>query len=177
MPGNFAARLGDPFAGTNITMGSMTILIGFGGASAPTHDPCVKANPCKCGNTGQKGSPVLPLLGAKVLVDETDFALPCAALPLIWSRTYSSYVNAERGGACGLLGYGWYLSSCDMRIELQSGRPVFFDDTGRMITFMEPLPPGGILYSPNEDLWLLRGGEGAPVPWRAEGPAFAHVPP
>ncbi len=120
------------------------------------------------------GSPVNPSLGAKVLTNEIDFALPSAAMPLVWSRTYSSYVNAKQGGACGVLGYGWYLPSCDVRLDLQSGRTLLFDATGRTITFLEPLLPGGKLYSQSEGFWLLRGGKN--VPWSKEA-AWQHVSP
>jgi RHS repeat-associated protein len=174
MPGQFAARLGDPTSAVAILMGSPTIHIGMAGAGSVSCSPSPK-NKDQCGC--ETGNPVSPLLGAKILVGETDFALPSAALPLVWSRTYSSYVNAEHGGACGVLGYGWYLFSCDTRLDLQSRQTLLFDAAGRTITFPEPLPPGGILHSPTEGIWLLRGGEGAPVPWRTENPAFGHVPP
>jgi|GEM_PF-211000 len=127
-----------------------------------------------CPGSEAVGSPVNPSLGAKVLANEIDFALPCAAMPLVWSRTYSSYVNAKQGGACGVLGYGWYLSSIDVRLDLQSGLTLLFDAMGRTITFLEPLLPGGKLYSQSEDSWLLRGGENAP--WHKEA-TWQQIPP
>ncbi|MDR2031872.1 MAG: DUF6531 domain-containing protein, partial [Azoarcus sp.] len=130
------------------------------------------------------GSPVNPLLGAKVLPGETDFALPAAALPLVWQRTYSSYVNAEHGGACGVLGHGWHVPT-EFRLELQTQRTLLHDTHGRVITFDEALPPGAILHSPSEGLWLLRGGATKDTPEGADAgtlPAWArkavwsHVP-
>jgi RHS repeat-associated protein len=119
------------------------------------------------------GSPVNPSLGAKVLSNETDFALPSASLPVVWSRTYSSYVNAEHGGACGVLGYGWHLALCDIRLELQAERTLLFDAYGRTITFPEALTPGAALHSRSESLWLLRGAETAA--WHEET-AWRHIP-
>ncbi|WP_375577543.1 DUF6531 domain-containing protein, partial [Paracidovorax oryzae] len=146
------------------------------------------------------GNPVNPSLGAKVLTgaDELDFALP-GPLPLAWQRVYSSYVNAEHGAACGLLGYGWKLP-LELRLRLEPDRAVLFDASGRAITFEEPLLPGQALYSSSEDLWLLRGGgmaDGHPgatesttdpnssstrtstpaelLPW-AQQPRWSHVP-
>jgi hypothetical protein len=86
-----------------------------------------------------------------------DFALPAAALPLVWQRTYSSYVNAEHGGACGVLGHGWHVPT-EYRLEPQAQRTLLHDTHGRVITFDEALPSGAILHSPSEGLWLLRGG-------------------
>ncbi|WP_231502209.1 RHS repeat-associated core domain-containing protein [Paracidovorax avenae] len=127
-------------------------------------------------------------LGAKVLTgaDELDFALP-GPLPLAWQRVYSSYVNAEHGAACGLLGYGWKLP-LELRVVLQDERAVLFDASGRAITFDEVLEPGRALYSSSENLWLMRGGgmvgadtATAPAiptelqPW-AQQPRWSHVP-
>ena len=136
------------------------------------------------------GNPVNPSLGAKVLTgaDELDFALPGPLpLPLAWQRVYSSYVNAEHGAACGLLGYGWKLP-LELRVVLQEERAVLFDATGRAITFDEALEPGQALYSSSENLWLMRGGGmvGADTstasalpaelqPW-AQQPRWSHVP-
>ncbi|WP_442854077.1 DUF6531 domain-containing protein, partial [Acidovorax sp. Leaf76] len=99
--GKPAARLGDLTKhGGPITQGSLTVLIGSQGGIACSTCPGGKAI----------GSPVNPTLGAKVLVgaEDLDFALP-GPMPLVWQRQYSSYVNAEHGGDCGLLGYGWKL--------------------------------------------------------------------
>ncbi|BFO56442.1 RHS repeat-associated core domain-containing protein [Acidovorax sacchari] len=149
MSGKPAARQGDMTKdGGPIVQGSATVLIGSAGG--------VACSVCPGGMA--VGNPVNPALGAKVLTgaDELDFALP-GPLPLAWQRVYSSYVNAEHGAACGLLGYGWKLP-LELRLRLESDRAVLFDASGRAITFDEALQPGQALYSSSEDLWLLRGG-------------------
>nr|WP_258165689.1 DUF6531 domain-containing protein [Paracidovorax oryzae] len=149
MSGKPAARQGDlTKKGGPIVQGSATVLIGSAGGVACSECPGGMA----------VGNPVNPSLGAKVLTgaDELDFALP-GPLPLAWQRVYSSYVNAEHGAACGLLGYGWKLP-LELRLRLEPDRAVLFDASGRAITFEEPLLPGQALYSSSEDLWLLRGG-------------------
>ncbi|EFA7284230.1 RHS repeat family protein, partial [Escherichia coli] len=84
MGGKPAARQGDMTRkGLDIVQGSAGVLIG-----APTGVAC-----SVCPNSPieeQKGNPVNPLLGAKVLPGETDLALP-GPLPFILSRAYSSY--------------------------------------------------------------------------------------
>ncbi len=84
MSGKPAARQGDMTRkGLDIVQGSAGVLIG-----APTGVAC-----SVCPNSPieeQKGNPVNPLLGAKVLPGETDLALP-GPLPFILSRAYSSY--------------------------------------------------------------------------------------
>ncbi|WP_234385099.1 RHS repeat-associated core domain-containing protein [Paracidovorax avenae] len=178
MSGKPAARQGDlTRKGGPIVQGSATVLIGSAGG--------VACSVCPGGMA--VGNPVNPALGAKVLTgaDELDFALP-GPLPLAWQRVYSSYVNAEHGAACGLLGYGWKLP-LELRLRLESDRVVLFDASGRAITFDEALQPGQALYSSSEDLWLLRGGgmAGSPAPsstpaellsW-AQQPRWPHVPP
>ncbi|AVT07096.1 RHS repeat-associated core domain-containing protein [Paracidovorax avenae] len=154
MSGKPAARQGDMTQkGGPIVQGSATVLIGSAGG--------VACSVCPGGMA--VGNPVNPALGAKVLTgaDELDFALP-GPLPLAWQRVYSSYVNAEHGAACGLLGYGWKLP-LELRVVLQDERTVLFDASGRAITFDEALQPGQALYSSSEDLWLLRGGGVADV--------------
>ncbi|AVT00389.1 sugar-binding protein [Paracidovorax avenae] len=177
MSGKPAARQGDlTKKGGPIVQGSATVLIGSAGG--------VACSVCPGGMA--VGNPVNPALGAKVLTgaDELDFALP-GPLPLAWQRVYSSYVNAEHGAACGLLGYGWKLP-LELRLVLQDERAVLFDASGRAITFEEPLQPGQALHSSSEDLWLLRGGgmagSTAPsstpaelLPW-AQQPRWSHVP-
>ncbi|AVS71750.1 sugar-binding protein [Paracidovorax avenae] len=177
MSGKPAARQGDlTRKGGPIVQGSATVLIGSAGG--------VACSVCPGGMA--VGNPVNPALGAKVLTgaDELDFALP-GPLPLAWQRVYSSYVNAEHGVACGLLGYGWKLP-LELRVVLQDERTVLFDASGRAITFDEALQPGQALYSSSEDLWLLRGGgmagSTAPssmpaelLPW-AQQPRWSHVP-
>lgn len=84
MSGKPAARQGDMTRkGLDIVQGSAGVLIG-----APTGVAC-----SVCPNSPieeQKGHPVNPVLGAKVLPGETDLALP-GPLPFILSRAYSSY--------------------------------------------------------------------------------------
>ncbi|WP_029413739.1 phosphocholine-specific phospholipase C [Paracidovorax oryzae] len=177
MSGKPAARQGDlTKKGGPIVQGSATVLVGSAGGVA-----CAV-----CPGGMAVGHPVNPALGAKVLTgaDELDFALP-GPLPLAWQRVYGSYVNAEHGAACGLLGYGWKLP-LELRLRLESDRVVLFDASGRVITFDEALQPGQALYSSSEDLWLLRGGDlaGSPapsstpaelLPW-AQQPRWSHVP-
>ncbi|WP_225977177.1 RHS repeat-associated core domain-containing protein [Paracidovorax avenae] len=179
MSGKPAARQGDlTKKGGPIVQGSATVLIGSAGGVACSECPGGMA----------VGNPVNPSLGAKVLTgaDELDFALP-GPLPLAWQRVYSSYVNAEHGAACGLLGYGWKLP-LELRVVLQEERAVLFDASGRAITFDEVLEPGQALYSSSENLWLMRGGgmvvadtSSAPAiptelqPW-AQQPRWSHVP-
>ena len=162
MPGKPAARQGDAVSHGLIVQGSNTVLIGTQGGIACSVCPGGMA----------VGSPVNPALGAKVLTDETDFALPAPVLPLIWTRAYSSYVNPEHGGACGLLGYGWTLPT-EYRLDIQPERTLLFDTAGRAITFPETLAPGAALHSRSESLWLLRGAPDAP--W-AKDPAWRHIP-
>ena len=95
MTGQPAARISDTVKSGVIVTGSRTVLIGSQGGVA-----------CSVCPGGVKVSnPVNPQLGAKVLLDERelDFALP-GALPVAWQRQYSSYVNAEHGARCGVLG-------------------------------------------------------------------------
>lgn len=147
--GKPAARLGDlTESGGPITQGSLTVLIGSQGGIACSSCPGGKAI----------GSPVNPTLGAKVLMgaEDLDFALP-GPMPLVWQRQYSSYVNAEHGAECGLLGYGWKLPH-EISIELQATRTLMRDAGGRVITFGEPMNPGQSLHSDSEGLLLMRGG-------------------
>lgn len=150
MSGKPAARITDSVSGSKIVSGSRTVLIGSQGG--------VACSECPGGVT--VGSPVSPAQGAKILMgaSELDFALP-GAMPLAWQRQYSSYVNPEHGAPCGLLGHGWSLPG-EMRIVLRDDACVLFTTMGRAITF-DPLPEGGSIYSPSEDIWLLRGGAGA----------------
>ncbi|AVT06890.1 RHS repeat-associated core domain-containing protein [Paracidovorax avenae] len=176
MSGKPAARQGDlTKKGGPIVQGSATVLIGSAGGVACSECPGGMA----------VGNPVNPSLGAKVLTgaDELDFALP-GPLPLAWQRVYSSYVNAEHGAACGLLGYGWKLP-LELRLRLESDRAVLFDASGRAITFDEALQPGQALYSSSEDLWLLRGGgmaaanaaaDPAGIPNASTSPASSSTP-
>ena len=93
MTGKPAARIDDNVAYGKIVTGSLTVLIGSQGGVA-----------CSVCPGGKKvGSPVNPQLGAKVLsgASDLDFALP-GAMPLVWQRQYSSYVNAQHGGYCAI---------------------------------------------------------------------------
>ncbi|MET3480494.1 DUF6531 domain-containing protein, partial [Variovorax atrisoli] len=162
MSGKPAARITDSVSGGKIVSGSRTVLIGSQGGIA--------CSECPGGVT--VGNPVSPSLGAKVLMaePELDFALP-GAMPLVWQRQYSSYVNPEHGAPCGLLGHGWSLPA-QMHVELRDDACILFTSMGRVITF-DPLPEGGSVYSPSEDIWLMRGAPDAS--WRAL-PRFRHIP-
>ena len=131
MTGQPAARITDKVAKGVIVTGSATVLIGSQGGLA--------CSVCPGGVT--VANPVNPQLGAKVLVggEDLDFALP-GALPVVWQRQYSSYVSAEHGVACGLLGYGWKLPQ-QISVELRLDACLLLDAAGRVITF-DPLVPG-----------------------------------
>ncbi|MBP0714258.1 RHS repeat-associated core domain-containing protein [Burkholderia sola] len=147
MSGKPAARISDSVKGGKIITGSRTVLIGSQGGIA-----------CSVCPGGVKvGSPVNPQLGAKVLsgAADLDFALP-GAMPLVWQRQYSSYVNASEGGHCGILGYGWG-TSLELRLTVLPDATLLHDSQGRTITF-EALPVGESIHSPSEDIWLLRTG-------------------
>ncbi|MBK0116130.1 MULTISPECIES: DUF6531 domain-containing protein, partial [unclassified Delftia] len=169
MSGQPAARITDSVVKGKIVTGSLTVLIGSQGGLA--------CSVCPGGIT--VSSPVNPQLGAKVLLgaQDLDFALPSAALPVAWQRQYSSYVNPEHGAACGLLGHGWHLLQ-ELSIRLQEESTLLLDASGRVITFDQPLAPGGQLHSASEDIWLLRGGstepDGGTAPWAAN-PRWSHV--
>nr|WP_301011522.1 RHS repeat-associated core domain-containing protein [Halomonas sp.] len=100
------------------------------------------------------GSPVNPLLGAKLLPAETDFALP-APRPFVFSRGYLS-----SNGHVGVLGQGWSLPGETLAITLNDDACIIHDAQGRNITF-GPLPPGQARFSPTEQLWIRRGGVSA----------------
>ncbi|WP_240549183.1 RHS repeat-associated core domain-containing protein [Billgrantia antri] len=127
------------------------------------------------------GSPVNPLLGAKLLPAETDFALP-APRPFVFSRGYLS-ANAR----IGVLGQGWSVPGDELSLTLRDDACVIHDAQGRDITF-GALAPGQSRYSPTEQLWLRRGGEpaedgrdelgkdGESVRWQALPEALRHDP-
>ena len=127
MTGQPAARITDKVAKGVIVTGSATVLIGSQGGLA--------CSVCPGGVT--VANPVNPQLGAKVLVggEDLDFALP-GALPVVWQRQYSSYVNAEHGVACGLLGYGWKLPQ-QISLELSDQACLLLDAAGRVIRTAE----------------------------------------
>ncbi|MCK8147439.1 DUF6531 domain-containing protein, partial [Citrobacter sedlakii] len=95
MSGKPAARQGDAtLIGGPIVQGSAGVFIG-----APTGVAC---SVCPGGRTS--GSPVNPLLGAKVLPGETDTALP-GPLPFMLTRAYSSY-RTKTPAPSGIFGPG-----------------------------------------------------------------------
>ncbi|WP_318393139.1 DUF6531 domain-containing protein, partial [Enterobacter sp.] len=107
MSGKPAARQGDATAkGGPVVQGSAGVFIG-----APTGVAC---SVCPGGLTS--GSPVNPLLGAKVLPGETDMALP-GPLPFMLTRTYSSY-RTKTPAPAGLFGPGWK-APFDIRLQLR----------------------------------------------------------
>ncbi|EQA9056960.1 DUF6531 domain-containing protein, partial [Escherichia coli] len=148
MSGKPAARQGDMTRkGLDIVQGSAGVLIG-----APTGVAC-----SVCPNSPieeQKGNPVNPLLGAKVLPGETDLALP-GPLPFILSRAYSSY-RTRTPAPVGVFGPGWK-APFDIRLQVHERELILNDSGGRSIHF-EPLFPGEVSYSRSESLWLARGG-------------------
>jgi RHS repeat-associated protein len=150
MSGKPTARIDDKVKYARIVTGSRTVLIGTQGGVACSVCPGGKA----------VGNPVNPQLGAKVLsgASELDFALP-GAMPIVWQRQYSSYVNAQHGGYCGVLGYGWGLPT-DLRIKVEPSATLLHDSQSRTITF-DALAAGESIYSPSEDIWLLRSGRHA----------------
>jgi len=147
MSGKPAARIDDKVKYARIVTGSRTVLIGSQGG--------VACSVCPGGEA--VGNPVNPQLGAKVLsgASDLDFALP-GSMPLVWQRQYSSYVNAQHGGYCGVLGYGWGLP-LELRIKVEASATLLHDSQGRTITF-DALAAGESIYSPSEDIWLLRSG-------------------
>jgi RHS repeat-associated protein len=191
-----AARIGDPTEyGGPIVQGSLTVLFNNRNASRITDEtlfggPITSGSPnvligtqggvaCSVcpGGVAASANPVNPQLGAKVLLGEEDldFALP-GPMPVIWQRQYSSYVNAEHGAACGLLGHGWHLLT-EVTLELRENTLLLHDAAGRTITFEEPMPPGKAQYSRSEDIRLLRGGQndaGELPLWRFQK-RFAHI--
>ncbi|HHC4715034.1 RHS element core protein [Escherichia albertii] len=148
MSGKPAARQGDMTRkGLDIVQGSAGGLIG-----APTGVAC-----SVCPNSPveeQKGNPVNPLLGAKVLPGETDLALP-GPLSFILSRAYSSY-RTRTPAPVGVFGPGWK-APFDIRLQVHERELILNDSGGRSIHF-EPLFPGEISYSRSESFWLARGG-------------------
>lgn len=146
MSGKPAARRDDmTLKGGPIIHGSLTVLIGSQGGIA--------CSVCPGGKT--EGSPVNPLLGAKVLPGETDVFFP-GPLPFVVARDYSSY-QTDTPAPVGLLGPGWWLPT-EISL-LQSGAVLTVNDgKGRSIRF-ESLAPGEAAYSRSENLWIVRGGQ------------------
>ncbi|EHI8855380.1 RHS repeat protein [Escherichia coli] len=164
MGGKPAARQGDMTRkGLDIVQGSAGGLIG-----APTGVACSVCPTKK--DSPNYGSPVNPLLGAKVLPVETDLALP-GPLPFILFRAYSSY-RTRTPAPVGVFGPGWK-APFDIRLQIRDEGLILNDSGGRSIHF-EPLFPGEISYSRSESFWLARGGvlkqhKGHPLArlWRA----------
>ena len=126
MSGKPAARQDDMTqTGGSIVQGSAGVMIG-----APTGVAC---SVCPGGIT--YGPPVNPLLGAKVLPGETDFALP-GPLPFVLSRTYSSY-RTKTPAPSGIFGPGWK-APFDIRLQIRDEELILNDNGGRSIHF-EPL--------------------------------------
>ncbi len=145
MSGKPAARQGDMTQyGGPIVQGSAGVRIG-----APTGVAC---SVCPGGVTS--GNPVNPLLGAKVLPGETDFALP-GPLPFILSRTYSSY-RTKTPSPVGIFGPGWKMPA-DLRLHIRDNELILNDSGGRSIHF-EHLFPGEDGFSRSELFWLVRDG-------------------
>ncbi|EDT2961692.1 RHS repeat protein [Salmonella enterica subsp. enterica] len=142
MSGKPAARQGDMTQyGGPVVQGSAGVMIG-----APT------GGGCPGGITF--GNPVNPLLGAKVLPGETDFALP-GPLPFALSLTYNSY-QTKTPAPVGIFGPGWKAPS-DIRLQIRDNELILNDNGGRSIHF-EHLFPGEDGFSRSESLWLVRGG-------------------
>ncbi|EGB0862032.1 RHS repeat protein [Escherichia coli] len=164
MGGKPAARQGDMTRkGLDIVQGSAGVLIG-----APTGVACSVCPTKK--DSPNYGSPVNPLLGAKVLPAETDLALS-GPLPFILFRAYSSY-RTRTPAPVGVFGPGWK-APFDIRLQVHERELILNDNGGRSIHF-EPLFPGEISYSRSESFWLARCGvlkqhKGHPLArlWRA----------
>lgn len=116
------------------------------------------------------GSPVNPVLGAKVLngEEDLDFVLE-GPLPLRWQRIYRSDV-----ASAGWFGRGWR-SPLEVALECVSdahGRYVeeivYVDAAGRRVRF-EPLSLDQAHYSPHEQLTLLRDAGGVYSVTAADG--------
>jgi RHS repeat-associated protein len=107
------------------------------------------------------GSPVNPILGAKVLAGEEDLDFTLEGpLPLQWQRTYRSTNTRE-----GWFGRGW-MSPLEVSLEAipdQDGRYVdhieYLDLFGRRVRF-PCLERGGEFFSPHERLTLSRTSQG-----------------
>ncbi|EQB7726745.1 RHS repeat-associated core domain-containing protein [Escherichia coli] len=135
--GKPAARQGDMTRkGLDIVQGSAGVLIG-----APTGVACSVCPTKK--DSPNYGSPVNPLLGAKVLPVETNLALP-GPLPFILFRAYSSY-RTRTPAPVGVFGPGWK-APFDIRLQIRDEGLILNDSGGRSIHF-EPLFPGEISYS------------------------------
>ncbi|MCU5771725.1 DUF6531 domain-containing protein [Erwiniaceae bacterium BAC15a-03b] len=99
-------------------------------------------------------NPVHAATGVKVLNDgnELDFSLP-GRFPLRWQRSYNSLTSRS-----GLFGTGW-ATVFDSYLKLEEGQVVWFDDTGRELSFTLP-PPDQSLYSLSEGIIVRRNENG-----------------
>ena len=139
---------------------------------------------CPLGSSCTVGSPVNPVLGAKVLAgdEDLDFTLP-GPLPLVWQRYYLS-TNTD----VGWFGRGWS-SPLESRLEAiadPSGAQVeeiaYVDHYGRR-TMFEALEPGDSRFSPTDKITLSRTPEGqyrltasdGLIHWRRSAPGV--IPP
>ena len=146
MSGKPASRISDGVANGQIVQGSLTVLIGSQGGIA--------CSVCPGGVT--EGDPVNPVLGAKVLPNEVDVALP-GPVPFVISRSYSSY-QTPTPAPVGLFGPGWS-QAAEVSLLVKADTLILNDDKGRSITF-DPLSAGELTYSRSEKLWIVRGGRG-----------------
>lgn len=141
-----AARMGDAtIYGGPIVQGSTGVLIG-----SPNGIAC-----SVCPGGIAVGNPVNPMLGAKVLSNETDISLP-GAMSFTLSRSYSSY-QTDTPAPVGLLGPGWYFGF-DASLLVNEHELILNDSSGRSIHF-EQLSEGEASFSRSENLWLIRGGK------------------
>ncbi len=75
------------------------------------------------------GNPVNPVLGAKLLPAETDFALP-APKPFVFTRGYLS-----RNAQVGVLGQGWSVPGASLTLSVSDQYCALKDAQGRTIRF------------------------------------------
>nr|WP_149658779.1 RHS repeat-associated core domain-containing protein [Pseudomonas sp. ANT_J12] len=96
---------------------------------------------------GLMGNPVDATTGRKVIPDETDFSLP-GLMPIEWSRFYASDLTVD-----SVLGRGWVLP-WEQSLR-RSGNFVYLtDNQGRSVPFVD-VPPGGRIYNPHEQVYLV----------------------
>ncbi|WP_313302487.1 DUF6531 domain-containing protein [Diaphorobacter sp.] len=143
-----------------------------------------------------RGHRVDVLLGAAVLGDDTppDFAFP-GAFALQWQRQYCSHVDADEGGFCGVLGFGWN-TPLEWRLSIATateaspprtgaqpeapGTCVLHDPSGRRICF-DTIAEGASAYSASENIFVLRTcapacAEAPPLVGPPRPPALQNTP-
>lgn len=96
---------------------------------------------------------VNPMLGAKVLSNETDISL-LGAMSFSLSHSYNSY-QTDTPAPVGLLGPSRH-TGFDASLRGNEHELILNDDSGRSIYF-EPLSKGEASFSGSENLWLIRG--------------------